>query len=88
MSEYQAMSPGRIRDMLATRGLGDLGDFLMRRLQQLEYMQGLAINQASRIKELEALLPEKMAEERRQAEEQRLKAEGVYMPSAPAESDG
>jgi hypothetical protein len=88
MSEYQTMSPGRIRDMLATRGLGDLGDFLMRRLQQLEYMQGLAVNQASRIRELEALLPEKMAEERRQAEEQRLKAEGVYMPSAPAESDG
>ena len=88
MSEYQAMTPGRIRDMLATRGLGELGDYLMRRLQQLEYMQGLAVNQASRIKELEALLPEKMAEERREAEERRLKAIGVYMSSAPAESDG
>jgi len=84
-------SPSRVSAILFSRGLGELGDELKRRLQYLEYLQELALNQQAKIQELESLLPDDVKEQRRQEQEERAAAargSGGGFRRAPAESDG
>jgi hypothetical protein len=69
-------------------GMGDMGDYVKAKLQQLEYMIGLAQKQEARIKALEAMLPEQIELERTTADELREQWQAAYQRRAPAESDG
>lgn len=86
-----SLSPSQVAAKMYMHGLGDLGEYVKRRLQALEYAQKMCMQQEQQIKELESLLPDDVRERRRQEQEEyaaALRNGGGGLRRAPAESDG
>jgi ribosomal protein S18 len=85
------MTPSEVNSLLWQRGLPDVGEWLQRRLQHVDYLEDRVDELKRQVLELEKLLPDHVKDDRtRQQEEIAAASRASYGAGrrAPPESDG
>ena len=85
------MTPSEVNSLLWQRGLPDVGEWLQRRLQHVDYLEDRVDELRRQVLELEKLLPDHVKEDRKRQQEERAAASRASYGTgrrAPPESDG
>ena len=85
------MTPNEVNSLLWKRGLPEVGEWLQRRLQYVNYLEDRVDQLKLQVLELQQLLPDEIKEEgKRQQEERAAASRASYggVRRAPPESDG
>jgi hypothetical protein len=85
------MTPTQVNNLLWQRGLPDLGEWLQRELQHVNYLKDRVDQLKQQVLELEQLLPDDVKEDRKRQQRERAAASRASYGGgrrAPPESDG
>ena len=85
------MTPSEVNSLLWKRGLPDVGEWLQRRLQHVNYLEDRLDQLKQQVAELEKLLPDDVKEDRKRQKQERAAASRASYGGgrrAPPESDG
>ena len=85
------MTPSQVNSLLYNRGLPEVGEWLQRRLQHVNYLEDRVDQLKQQVLELEKLLPDDVKEDRKRQKRERAAASRASYGGgrrAPPESDG
>ena len=85
------MTPSQVNNLMWQHGMSDVGEWLQRRLQHVNYLEDRVDQLKQQVAELEKLLPDDVWDEReRQKQEQAAASRASHGGGrrAPPESDG
>ena len=85
------MTPSQVNSLLYNRGLPEVGEWLQRRLQHVNYLEDRVDQLKQQVAELEKLLPPAVKESREREQRERAAASRASHGGgrrAPPESDG
>ena len=85
------MTPSQVNSLLYNRGLPEVGEWLQRRLQHVNYLEDRVDQLKRQVLELEQLLPPDVKERREREQRERAAASRASYGGgrrAPPESDG